>query len=117
MGNASAKEGENGHMAASPEPAAPNGGGGSSSSAGGAAARPPPLSPPDDVMLERPPPVPYLFVPQVMIYYPKMQEKEMRERDKEITWGVVDDLIPGSVEFRSVQLPILLGVLFSAPPC
>lgn len=52
-------------MAASPEPAAPNGGGGSSSSAGGAAARPPPLSPPDDVMLERPPPVPYLFVPQV----------------------------------------------------
>ncbi|AQK94561.1 SNF1-related protein kinase regulatory subunit beta-1 [Zea mays] len=65
MGNASAKEGENGHMAASPEPAAPNGGGGSSSSAGGAAARPPPLSPPDDVMLERPPPVPYLFVPQV----------------------------------------------------
>lgn len=65
MGNANAKEGENGHMAASPEPAAPNGGGGSSSSAGGAAARPPPLSPPDDVMLERPPPVPYLFVPQV----------------------------------------------------
>nr|CAB3464867.1 unnamed protein product [Digitaria exilis] len=63
MGNASAKEGENGHMAAaSPEQVARNGGGGSS--AGGSTARPPPLSPPDAVMLEQPPPVPYLFAPQ-----------------------------------------------------
>ncbi|RCV17147.1 hypothetical protein SETIT_3G196200v2 [Setaria italica] len=59
MGNAAAKDGENGHMAAR------NGGG--SSSAGGAAARPPPLSPPDAVMLEQPPPVPYLFAPQVPV--------------------------------------------------
>ncbi|KAF8719407.1 hypothetical protein HU200_024119 [Digitaria exilis] len=66
MGNASAKEGENGHMAAaSPEQVARNGGG--SSSAGGATARPPPLSPPDAVMLEQPPPVPYLFAPQVPV--------------------------------------------------
>ncbi|CAL4894174.1 unnamed protein product [Urochloa decumbens] len=65
MGNAAAREGENGHMAASPELAARNGGG--SSSAGGAAARPPPLSPPDAVMLEPPPPVPYLFTPQVPV--------------------------------------------------
>ena len=85
MGNASAKEGENGHMAASPELAAHNGGG-SSSSAGGAAARPPPLSPPDAVMLERPPPVPYLFAPQVMIYYPKLQEKVLiKMQEKEMT--------------------------------
>jgi 5'-AMP-activated protein kinase regulatory beta subunit len=84
MGNASAKEGENGHMAASPElAAAHNGGGSSSSSAGGAAARsPPPLSPPDAVMLERPPPVPYLFAPQVMIYYPKLQEKVLKKCKK-----------------------------------
>ncbi|OEL21003.1 SNF1-related protein kinase regulatory subunit beta-1 [Dichanthelium oligosanthes] len=65
MGNASAKEGENGHMAASPELAARNGGG--SSSAVGVPARPPPLSPPDAVMLEQPPPVPYLFAPQVPV--------------------------------------------------
>ncbi|KAG2626686.1 SNF1-related protein kinase regulatory subunit beta-1-like isoform X1 [Panicum virgatum] len=65
MGNASAKEGENGHMASSPELAAPNGGG--SSSAGVTASRPPPLSRPDAVMLEQPPPVPYLFVPQVPV--------------------------------------------------
>ncbi|KAF8715943.1 hypothetical protein HU200_026908 [Digitaria exilis] len=66
MGNASAKEGENGHMAAaSPEQVARNGGGGSS--AGGSTARPPPLSPPDAVMLEQPPPVPYLFAPQVPV--------------------------------------------------
>jgi hypothetical protein len=47
MGNASAKEGDNGgHMAASP--------------------------PPDAVMLERPPHVPCLFTPQVMMTnYPK----------------------------------------------
>ncbi|XP_021303945.1 SNF1-related protein kinase regulatory subunit beta-1 isoform X2 [Sorghum bicolor] len=69
MGNASAKEGENGHMAASPELAAAHNGGGGSSSTGGPAARPPPppLSPPDAVMLERPPPVPYLFAPQVPV--------------------------------------------------
>lgn len=69
MGNAAAKDGENGHMAAR------NGGG--SSSAGGAAARPPPLSPPDAVMLEQPPPVPYLFAPQVMMIYcyPKKKRK------------------------------------------
>ncbi|RLN29565.1 SNF1-related protein kinase regulatory subunit beta-1-like [Panicum miliaceum] len=65
MGNASAREGENGHMASSPELAARNGGG--SSSAGVAAARPPPLSPLDAVMLEQTPPVPYLFVPQVPV--------------------------------------------------
>ncbi|CAL4901402.1 unnamed protein product [Urochloa decumbens] len=65
MGNATAKEGENGHMAASPELATRNGGG--SSSAGGAAARSPPLSPPDAVMLEPPPPVPYLFTPQIPV--------------------------------------------------
>ncbi|XP_062181380.1 SNF1-related protein kinase regulatory subunit beta-1-like isoform X2 [Phragmites australis] len=62
MGNASAKEGENGDMGASPELAAPNGGAGSSS-ADAAAARP--LS--DAVMLEQPPPVPYLFAPQVPV--------------------------------------------------
>lgn len=71
MGNAAAKDGENGLMAAR------NGGG--SSSAGGAAARPPPLSPPDAVMLEQPPPVPYLFAPQVMMIYcyPKKKEETM----------------------------------------
>jgi hypothetical protein len=98
MGNASAKEGENGHMAASPELAAAHNGGGGSSSTGGPAARPPPppLSPPDAVMLERPPPVPYLFAPQVMIYYPKLQGKvlKMQEKgktnDRDITWGVVE---------------------------
>jgi len=65
MGNTSAKEGENGQMLSSPELAAPNGGG--SSSAGVTASRPPPLSRPDAVMLEQPPPVPYLFVPQVPV--------------------------------------------------
>lgn len=43
--------------------------------------------------------------------------RKRNEREREITWGVVDGLIRSSVEFRSVQLPILLGVLFSAPPC
>ncbi|WVZ99015.1 hypothetical protein U9M48_044377 [Paspalum notatum var. saurae] len=61
MGNAAAKEGENGRGAASAELAAPNGGGGGS--AGAAVARPPP----EAVMLERPPPVPYLFAPQVPV--------------------------------------------------
>lgn len=81
MGNASAKEGENGHMAATaaPELVARNGGG--SSSAGGATAGPPPLSPPDAVMLEQPPPVPYLFAPQVrMIYCPRKAKNELCER-------------------------------------
>lgn len=88
MGNASAKEGENGHMAA-----AYNGGGSSSSAGGAAALPPPPLSPPDAVMLERPPPVPYLFAPQVMIfiYHPKLQEgvlKNARKRnDRDINLG------------------------------
>jgi hypothetical protein len=56
MGNSSAKEGDNGgHMAASPPPA---------DAATGA--------PPDAVMLERPPHVPCLFTPQVMMTnYPK----------------------------------------------
>ncbi|TVU19913.1 hypothetical protein EJB05_36095 [Eragrostis curvula] len=70
MGNASAKEGENGHMATSPEQVAggSGGGGGGTSSAGAAAgARPAPLSLPDAVMLEQPPPVPYLFAPQVPV--------------------------------------------------
>jgi hypothetical protein len=33
-------------------------------------------------MLERPPPVPYLFAPQVMIYYPKLQEKVLKKCKK-----------------------------------
>ncbi|XP_062231728.1 SNF1-related protein kinase regulatory subunit beta-1-like isoform X3 [Phragmites australis] len=64
MGNASAKEEGNGHMAASPEPVSADGG---TSSVEAAAAQPPPLSPPDAVMLEQPPPVPYLFAPQVPV--------------------------------------------------
>uniref|UniRef100_A0A0A9GVU2 Association with the SNF1 complex (ASC) domain-containing protein n=1 Tax=Arundo donax TaxID=35708 RepID=A0A0A9GVU2_ARUDO len=65
MGNVSAKEGENGHMATSPEQVA--GACGGSSSVETAAARPLPLSPPDAVMLEQPPPVPYLFASQVPV--------------------------------------------------
>ncbi|KAG8085977.1 hypothetical protein GUJ93_ZPchr0010g9293 [Zizania palustris] len=59
MGNASAKEGENGHVAASPEPPAA----GVVCSAESAARSPPP----DSVMRELPPPVPYLFAPQAPV--------------------------------------------------
>jgi hypothetical protein len=64
MGNASAKEGDNGdHMAAAA---------GSADAATGA--------PPDAVMLERPPHMPYLFAPQVMmINYPKQEIKDSQE--------------------------------------
>lgn len=63
MGNASAKEGENGHVAASPEPPAVGG-----ESMAVATVRPPPPPPPvEAVMRELPPPVPYLFAPQVSV--------------------------------------------------
>jgi 5'-AMP-activated protein kinase, regulatory beta subunit len=75
MGNASAKEGDNGPMAMTSSPPLVAGGSGGSANAADAAAgaRPAPLSPPDAVMLERPPHVPYLFAPQVMINYPKVK--------------------------------------------
>uniref|UniRef100_A0A0E0PPB4 Association with the SNF1 complex (ASC) domain-containing protein n=1 Tax=Oryza rufipogon TaxID=4529 RepID=A0A0E0PPB4_ORYRU len=61
MGNASGKEGEeNGHVAAGAAA-------GVAGSAGAAARAPPPLMPPDAVMRELPPPVPYVFTPQVPV--------------------------------------------------
>uniref|UniRef100_A0ACD5TA17 Uncharacterized protein n=1 Tax=Avena sativa TaxID=4498 RepID=A0ACD5TA17_AVESA len=57
MGNASAREMGNGHAAASLEQVAP-GGGGSPAEA---------VAPPDAVMRELPPPVPYVFAPQVPV--------------------------------------------------
>ncbi|KAL6841224.1 hypothetical protein ACP4OV_028742 [Aristida adscensionis] len=65
MGNASAKEGENGdHVGASSAGAGAGGGAGSSA---GAAALPWPRPPPDAVMLEEAPPIPYRFTPQVPV--------------------------------------------------
>jgi 5'-AMP-activated protein kinase regulatory beta subunit len=68
MGNASATEMGNGHAAPSLEQVAPGGGGGGRSAEAAA--------PPDAVMRELPPPVPYVFAPQVTISYPGMAKKE-----------------------------------------
>ncbi|KAM3404897.1 hypothetical protein ACQJBY_007786 [Aegilops geniculata] len=60
MGNASARAVENGHAAAPMEQVAVAPVGGSSAEA---------AAPPDAVMQELPPPVPYVFAPQVMMTF------------------------------------------------
>jgi 5'-AMP-activated protein kinase regulatory beta subunit len=65
MGNASAREVGNGYAASSLEQVTPSRG----SSVEAAA-------PPDAVMRELPPPVPYVFAPQVTISCLKWQKKE-----------------------------------------
>jgi hypothetical protein len=60
----------NGHAAPSLEQVAPGGGGSSAEAA----------APPDAVMRELPPPVPYVFAPQVMISYPDWQKRKPSSR-------------------------------------
>ncbi|XP_062231727.1 SNF1-related protein kinase regulatory subunit beta-1-like isoform X2 [Phragmites australis] len=117
MGNASAKEEGNGHMAASPEPVSADGG---TSSVEAAAAQPPPLSPPDAVMLEQPPPVPYLFAPQdidgtYQCTAPrKRKEKERKERkERKRAWQCNKK---ASVPVTPLQRPTEFSPVFNHSP-